>query len=146
MFAPNWGTHFPNAFFVILHTSLHLIKSSRAISRVRCTYYTDVSIHRNVGIIRTPNAADSPRRLYQVHSPRKHQDLFRCTCCSFVTDVKLTSLHRIRNYYSLHFIIFRDIKKIFQTGIHILTCHLFFVWWTILLRKKNTFISEFHDH
>jgi hypothetical protein len=28
--------------------------------------------HRNVGILRTPNAADSPRRLYQVHSPRKH--------------------------------------------------------------------------
>jgi hypothetical protein len=32
--------------------------------------------HRNVGILRTPNAADSPRRLYQVHSPRKHQDLY----------------------------------------------------------------------
>jgi len=31
--------------------------------------------HRNVGTIRTPNAADSPRRLDQVHSPRKHQDL-----------------------------------------------------------------------
>jgi hypothetical protein len=31
--------------------------------------------HRNVGAIRTPNAADSPRRLHQVHSPRKHQDL-----------------------------------------------------------------------
>jgi hypothetical protein len=31
--------------------------------------------HRNVGTIRTPNAADSPRRLRQVHSPRKHQDL-----------------------------------------------------------------------
>jgi hypothetical protein len=29
---------------------------------------------------RTPNAADSPRRLYQVHSPRKHQDLF-CEVC-----------------------------------------------------------------
>jgi len=32
--------------------------------------------HRNVGKIRTPNAADSPRRLHQVHSPRKHQDLY----------------------------------------------------------------------
>jgi hypothetical protein len=31
--------------------------------------------HRNVGTIRTPNAADSPRRLHQIHSPRKHQDL-----------------------------------------------------------------------
>jgi hypothetical protein len=30
--------------------------------------------HRNVGILRTPNAADSPRRLCQVHSPREHQD------------------------------------------------------------------------
>jgi hypothetical protein len=32
--------------------------------------------HRNIGILRTPNAADSPRRLYPVHSPRKHQDLY----------------------------------------------------------------------
>jgi len=39
--------------------------------------YDDRDGHRNVGILRTPNAADSPRRLYQVHSPRKHQDLYR---------------------------------------------------------------------
>jgi hypothetical protein len=32
--------------------------------------------HRNVGILHTPNVADSPRRLYQVHLPRKHQDLY----------------------------------------------------------------------
>jgi hypothetical protein len=32
--------------------------------------------HRNVGILRTPNTADSLRRLYQVHSLRKHQDLY----------------------------------------------------------------------
>jgi hypothetical protein len=31
--------------------------------------------HQNVSILCTPNAADSPRRLHQVHSPRKHQDL-----------------------------------------------------------------------
>jgi hypothetical protein len=57
-----------------------LIKSSRAISRVRCTLYTDVSMsisviypddddrdgHQNVDILRTPNVADSPRRLYQI--------------------------------------------------------------------------------
>jgi hypothetical protein len=35
--------------------------------------------HRNVGTIRTPNAADSPRRLHQVHSPRMHQELYILT-------------------------------------------------------------------
>jgi hypothetical protein len=35
----------------------------------------DRDVHRNVGILRTPNAADRPRRIYLVHSPRKHQDL-----------------------------------------------------------------------
>jgi hypothetical protein len=39
--------------------------------------YDDRDGHRNVGILRTPKAADSPRRLYQVHSPRKHQGLYR---------------------------------------------------------------------
>jgi hypothetical protein len=33
--------------------------------------------HRNVGIQRTPNAADSTRRLHQVYSPRKHRDLYQ---------------------------------------------------------------------
>jgi hypothetical protein len=49
------------------------LKSSRAISRVRCLYKTGVSMtyqipyegdrdgHRNIGFIRTPDAADSPR-------------------------------------------------------------------------------------
>jgi len=49
-----------------------LMKSSRAISPDD----DDRDGHRNVGILRTPNAADSPRRLYQVYSPRKHQDLY----------------------------------------------------------------------
>jgi hypothetical protein len=31
--------------------------------------------HRNVVTICTPNAADSLRRLHQIHLPRKHQDL-----------------------------------------------------------------------
>jgi hypothetical protein len=56
------------------------IKSSRAISRVRCPYETDVSRiilvtnlrdltsdgPRNVGFIQTPDAADSPRRLHGI--------------------------------------------------------------------------------
>jgi hypothetical protein len=59
----------------VLSRRVNLIKSSRSISRVRCTLYTDVSAgddddqdgQRNIGIQRTPNAADSPRRLYQIH-------------------------------------------------------------------------------
>jgi hypothetical protein len=47
------------------------------IIRVRCDPDDDDRDgHQNVGILRTPNAADSLRRLYQVHSPRKHQDLY----------------------------------------------------------------------
>jgi hypothetical protein len=46
--------------------------------------------HRNVGTICTPNAADSPRRLHKVHSPRKHQDLHMCldvyVCISSLRD------------------------------------------------------------
>jgi hypothetical protein len=60
----------------VLLRRVNLIKSFWAISRIRCTLYTDVSMsiypddddrdgHRNVGIQHTPNAADSPRRLYQ---------------------------------------------------------------------------------
>jgi hypothetical protein len=47
----------------VLSRRVNLIKSSRAIS-----YHPDDDdrdVHRNVGILRTPNAADSPRRLYQ---------------------------------------------------------------------------------
>jgi hypothetical protein len=36
--------------------------------------------HQNVSTVRTPNTADSLRRLHQVHSPRKHQDLQICCC------------------------------------------------------------------
>jgi len=53
------------------------MKSSRAISRVRCLYETDVSMcriphdvdrdgPRNVGFIQTPGTADSPRRLRRI--------------------------------------------------------------------------------
>jgi hypothetical protein len=36
----------------------------------------DVHLGHHHLYLRTPNAADSPRTLYQVHSPRKHQDLY----------------------------------------------------------------------
>jgi hypothetical protein len=44
--------------------------------------------HRNVGILRTPNATDSPRRLHQVHSPREHQDLYLTSFFAFYIQIQ----------------------------------------------------------
>jgi hypothetical protein len=63
------------------------MKSSRAISRVRCVYWTDVSRTisviiigdrdgpRNVGSVQTPDTADSPRRFHRISLPRMHKNV-----------------------------------------------------------------------
>jgi hypothetical protein len=45
---------------------LNSMKSSRAISCVRCLYDEDRDDLRNVGFIQTHGAADSPRRLHRI--------------------------------------------------------------------------------
>jgi hypothetical protein len=63
-----------------LRKSLAFVFRSCSIRRMFwCVAYPnddDRDGHRNVGILSTPNVADSPRSLYQVHSPWKHQDIY----------------------------------------------------------------------
>jgi hypothetical protein len=63
--------------------------------------------HRNVGTILTPNAADSPKRLHQVHSPRKHQDQNIVIISSFLH--LCYSVHAFEMYSGLD--IFRHAKS-----------------------------------
>jgi len=42
---------------------------------IPCSYDDDRNGLRNVGSVSTPDAADSPRRLHQIQSPRKLKNL-----------------------------------------------------------------------
>jgi hypothetical protein len=69
-----WNTYFPQTVGKLKGEIL--IKSSRAISRVRCTLYTDVSMSISVIIIRV----DVETSVYNVHLTRliAREDFIKC--------------------------------------------------------------------